>query len=223
MIDLEGKPKCEIICPFSNCSQTSKLSLIGKPSLLTPPKFNTYNFDRHYKTKHLKRLAFCDISNSNNTDLTPLSKRSRPSSSPNEILEVEKVTCIAAQRMTLRATPQKSANIVSMENQLVEAQLKITELEKENFTLREKYLNQKMDNSSMLQKLSCFSQLEEENISLHQKIAESNQLKNVNINLRQKLMDIRQTVRTFARIKPTTNSECFLWQLNIDGTELELR
>lgn len=55
MVDLNGKPICEIICPFDSCKDVSKLSLIKQANPFAPPKFNTWNFERHINTQHLNK------------------------------------------------------------------------------------------------------------------------------------------------------------------------
>lgn len=65
MINLHSIPKtCEIICPC--CRSVIKLSLIKHANPI--PKFNPYNFARHFKIKHeqhstRKRKPLSDLSN----------------------------------------------------------------------------------------------------------------------------------------------------------------
>lgn len=65
VIDLSAKPKCEIICPLDGCDNISKLSSIRQTNPFGQPKFNPFNFERHY-AKHCvaaKRKPFDDLTN----------------------------------------------------------------------------------------------------------------------------------------------------------------
>lgn len=68
------KPSCEIVCPFLGCKIVPKLSLVRSYG---PPKFNPYNFERHYQSQHLrlnaKRSPFVDITNENGNKIRVLS------------------------------------------------------------------------------------------------------------------------------------------------------
>lgn len=60
LLSFDGKPKCEIVCPFDSCQDSTKLNLIKQASLFAPLKLNTHNFERHINTKHLNRKRKCD-------------------------------------------------------------------------------------------------------------------------------------------------------------------
>lgn len=62
MVDLTGKPTCEVICPFDHCRKSLTLSITQQSNLYAPPKFNPYNFERHIEN-HLKgkRKALEDV------------------------------------------------------------------------------------------------------------------------------------------------------------------
>lgn len=96
MVNLEGKPKCEIFCPFAGCD--SKLSTVKQLNGST--KFNSYNFERHFLSQHVtrKRKPFDDITNTvgfkinkmnDNTEAVFDSQQDAPSSSHAARLENE--------------------------------------------------------------------------------------------------------------------------------------
>lgn len=53
VIDSEGKPKCEVFCPFEKCGNVSKLSTTKQTN--GSLKFNPYNFERHFVSQHVTR------------------------------------------------------------------------------------------------------------------------------------------------------------------------
>lgn len=66
VINMSEQPKCEIICPVESCGVVSKLSSIQQSNPFVQPKFNIYNFERHFVNQHVrgtKRKPLGDLTN----------------------------------------------------------------------------------------------------------------------------------------------------------------
>lgn len=137
MIDLSGKPKCEIICPFEDCSNLSKLSVVRQMDLAAAPKFNTYNFERHFQTQHLnkKRKAFDDLTNHSGETEPKISK---------SLFETQVLTepqCVSIITSTPNDSRQESQCGESTEQKLVTMQQELYQMQEENIVLRHKLMD----------------------------------------------------------------------------------
>lgn len=185
MVDLSDKPKCEVICPFENCANVSKLSATKHTDLFAPPKFNPFNFERHFRTKHVgkKRAPFGDISNLASS--TP--KKSCTSVRSQQHIEVNSLgmntnTPSTHQVQEICMTTATIATSSSDATKLNELQNKIQELEEENALLLQQQnwpqpstsLVATLENKILLHEIRV-KELENENILLHQQQQQQDQ------------------------------------------------
>lgn len=129
MVDLSGKPKCEIICPFENCVHVSKLSTTRQTELSAAPKFNTFNFERHFQTQHVnkKRKPFDNITN--HLDETPA-----------KLINL-KGPAEPAMASTSLQNSDGDSYVKNMEDKMLKQQKTICQLEIENIVLRHKLMD----------------------------------------------------------------------------------
>lgn len=214
------------MCPFENCSHVSKLSLIKQNDLFALPKFNRYNFERHFTGQHLvkKRKPFDDVSNR----ICEAPEKSRKTSTVVFDSDgTQQIQQIYVAQTKIGSQYNLDDEILSQENsgnlddeilsQILAQKEKIDKLEAENSVLR-----QQQQHKSSTQNLG----LEDENSS-HE--IEIQTLKNRNEILQQQLitqhhkyMDLRGTIRTVCRIKPDNGQPCYLWDINDDKNVLQL-
>lgn len=138
MVDLNGKPKCEILCPYENCSNVSKLSTIGQKDLTAAPKFNTFNFERHFQTQHVnkKRKPLDDITN--RTDETP-SKCTKDTFERNAPPQGPPMTSTSTHASV--AVTADLIKVERLENEMIKQQTTIRHLQSENILLRHKMMD----------------------------------------------------------------------------------
>lgn len=182
LVDLNGKPKCEVVCPFPGCQNISKLSSIAQVNQSDTPKFNTYNFERHYKQQHLnkKRSALDDITNLHNTKTQKQSEPGSSSASLNSTGE--------------NSVHNETQNNTASANRICQLEAKIDQLENENSQLRE--LNMKHNEtqtndastSQMCQFEAKINQLEAENSELRQSNLSNGLRENELMQLKEKVL-----------------------------------
>lgn len=143
MVDLNGKPKCEIICPVENCEHLSKISIISQTNLSAPPKFNPFNFERHYKTQHVikNRRAMSDLTNTSNAKKSKVDTNvpgvfyPQDSSTPNQRVNMINRSDVQNKRMKVDARVNELVGEVENQRKI------IGKLERENIVLRHKMMN----------------------------------------------------------------------------------
>lgn len=214
MVNLKAKPICEIVCPFDLCKQVIKLSLIKQIASIAPPKFNTYNFERHINTLHA---------------VVPNKKRKRDGDTIESMFHDEKTIldtfdCEVSRDKIVSSTPNgkqpegdfvtpKTANIRKLTMDLSMANKKIEELKK-NVSNTESASESMTPKSIRIEKLS-------NDLSVAGKI--TSELLEANVCLRHKIMDMASNIRTICRIKPDTTGDCFDWYCSKDGTNIQIR
>lgn len=216
MVDLDAKSICEIICPFALCNQLTKLSLIKQANPFAPPKFNTYNFERHIITLHAahpnkkrkrdeNQMAFVDETTlgSVGCDISQIENYSSINSS----------TPIRKEPENQLLTP-KTENIRQLQMKLSMANQKIEELEKN--------VSQTPSSSASASLTPKSARIEEllSDLSFSGKI--TGKLREENICLRHKVLDVSGKIRTICRIKPDTTGDCFDLCYSSDGTNIEI-
>lgn len=207
LVNLDGKPTCEIMCPFQSCYETKKLSLSKQSNLLAPPKFNSFNFERHIKEQHLNKKRKAQTS----LDLcTPLKQGPRQTQylTPIDHRHHTKSNVVPSTRT--ENTP-KTIRLIQLESELERAGKKIKALEKTNSATVESSSNLNVDVDTMTPKTVRILKLENDVI----------ELKNENLVLHQMNLG-KGKFQTFCRIKPETAKDCFAWQRSEDGTRLKL-
>lgn len=238
LVNLNGKASCEIICPIDLCKDVTKLSLIKQVKPFAQPKFNTHNFERHVISQHLKKKRKreeetpvkivtkhknqvgnihdetilnsidCDISlKENENENRTLFRPARFFSS----------TPIRPQILAghLQTTP-KTANIIQLRKELLIANEKIKELEK-NVPIAT--TPTPSSGASMTPKTARIEKL---CMDLSMAAKMSSKTHEENIWLRHKCMDASGQIRTVCRIKPDTSGDCFDWRCSNDRTNIQI-
>lgn len=216
MVDISNKPTCEVICPFDHCRDVLKLASIKQIDLSAPPKFNSFNFQRHVTTKHFNKKR-----KSSDENKTPMKRfvlnetvtestdceisQGRASS---DEFQFRAATCSTPLESVL--TPKSSIILklrkdLSNANEMIKA-FKIDPSTSENS-------NAMTPKSIRIDKLST-------NLSVAEK--KNSELQEENIILRHKYMDASGTIRTICRIKPHFSGEAVKWERSKDGTNLQL-
>lgn len=242
MVNLDGKPCCEIICPFDFCRQSLSLGITKQTNPFARPKFNPNNFERHIKTQHenkkrkieeepslsVKRSPNVTILESMSCEISSINGRERyPSfysflSAPSSTPVRQNLGTLSKQSQVM--TP-KTTKICMLKEQLNEANDKIRQLE----TIQSGASSSSSSSVSVPPSslnLQCATpksaRIEKLQSDLDEKGKITDQLHKENIALKHKLMDSRGTIRTFIRIKPDVDAtgNCFDWRCN--GPNIEI-
>lgn len=241
LVDLNGKAKCEIICPFDSCKDVTKLSVIKQINFSVPPKFNVFNFERHVNSQHLstKRKRDIDTSMLKATEetLVDCEKKKNHRLEIHEKSTLRQLNCEISQEEngieTHTSTPlrqrilsestltPKTANILELENKLQLANEKIKSFEESVPRTAQSTSSSSSSSSSasMTPKSTQIKKLSSD-LSIAGKI--TSKLREENILLRHKYMDESGKIRTFCRIKPDTSGDCFDWRCCSDGTNIQI-
>lgn len=239
MVDLESKPKREVMCPYCEC--ITKLSLVKQVLPTAIPKFNTFNFDRHVKNQHLtrKRRALTDLSHvfknqspiaiSGISTLNTIQKTTHTNSSTVSMSSVRRTLSFENRNISLnlsKVSSPKTTRMMTLQSDLDEAQCKIKDLEAEvskfkiamasSPTVLDDSQHQIRHTDEAQKKIeSLEATLQNQSTIVHALIVE-------NILLRHKVMDASNNVRVFCRIKPSTDNECFNWERSDDAMQLKI-
>lgn len=237
LVELSGKAKCEIICPFDSCKDVPKLSLIKQFDTFAPPKFNVFNFERHINTQHLNKKRkreespmktasrSFDISQNQNeihdtTTLSPVDceiSRENIQEKARDAFKPDSASTSTPIRQSLSTdhsemTP-KTEKISHLTEQLCMAKDKIKALENSAPTVPAmSSLNVLMTPKS--------ARIEELSNDLSVAGKKTNKLLEENILLRHRYMDATGKVRTVCRIKPDTSGDCFDWRCSAGGIQI---
>lgn len=238
LVNLDSKPKCEVICPHPKCNHVSKLAPVAQVVFPAPPKFNTHNFERHFKTQHVnkKRRALQNITNARE-----MSDDVSGFYSPNlsiELFSSENVLMERRQNMKFTSTPKRvcvrsitshtqssvsgsdDTELVQMKNRNDELEIQLENYREEIRELNSKYtqkvsdfesLQKQQPSADVIQLTNKIGALQNENAMLYQQ----------QIVLRHKMMDMRGTVRGFLRLKPVANQPQIEWSVGVDKTNLK--
>lgn len=199
-MNLDGKPVCEIICRFGSCKNSSvKLSLIKQQNEFAPPKFNTFNYERHVKS-HEERKRKHDESFSFHTPAKKIihSTPFVPYSNTSTVLG------------PLGMTP-KTVAVHQLKKELDSANDLIKELQTSGAQILS--AKQQVNSDEMTPKTLRISELKHDLVVM----------KEENFMLRHKWMNERSHIQTFCRIKPQLSGDVFSWERSGDGTSIKLR
>lgn len=235
MVDLNGKARCEIICPVDSCKHLTKLSLIKQVNPLAPPKFNVYNFERHFNGQHLNKrkidevitnqsVVGCGISQKKHVaeihDKTTLHQldcdisQNKNESETHDLFQPRETSTSTPLRHRLSGahscmTP-KTTNILQLRNELSLANEKIKSLEN-GVPITSSSSTALTPKSIRIEKLSS-------DLSIAEKM--TSKLREENILLRHKCLDVSGKIRTVCRIKPNVSGDCFDWCRSGDNIEI---
>lgn len=224
LLNFDGKPKCEIVCPFDSCQDSTKLSLIKQASLFAPPKFNTHNFERHINTKHLNRKRRCDeeknipkkkLMDSTQFDIIDCDISTRTENASGLIVGTFCSTPIRQKfpkDQSQLVTP-KTLKIVMLGEQLSTANNKIKELENNQTT---KNATTSLSGPNITPKSARIDKLSDD-LMVSKEVA--SKLREENFLLRYKYTDALSRIQTACRIKPDTSNDSFAWSCS-DGNGL---
>lgn len=214
---LSDKPKCKVTCPFTNCVHISTLSVLRQSDFRAPTKFNTFNFERHYRSQHVnkKRMALEDITNNDSGD-----EMRQQRNTNDAIMEKEREDC--QKKIALL----EKENSELKQNQLQQNQQEQTstthDLKSENEELRSK-ISMLQNENSILQDQQQQLQCEVNQVASNQELGKKiHDLLYENMFLRHELMDFRKTIRAVCRIKPEAGQQCYRAQHGDDRKSLKL-
>lgn len=247
IVNLDSDPKCGIICPLQTCNQVSKLSLVKQVDFSAPPKFNTFNFERHFKTQHVnkKRRALENITNVRDmydfgdddpnvsieffsTEKVFIERNQSVTSTPKQkglarsITSTIQTSGLSCQSHTDDKQEQIKYPNAEHEIQLEEYRLKIHELTEDNSQKKKDFEllqeQQQQQLAEMLRWQCEVSKRDEELRALENKNAV---LLQQQISLRHKIMDTRGTIRAICRLKLENDQPGFEWNVSDDKNHLK--
>lgn len=238
MVDLNGKAKCEIICPVDSCKYLTKLSLIKQVNPLAPPKFNVFNFERHFNGQHLNKRKRDEVTTDQADDCAIFQKKhvaeihgkttlnqidcdisqEKNECETRDVFEPKEISTSTPLRQRLTGdrsclTP-KTQNILQLQKELSLANEKIKTLEDGVSTTAKSDSSLSTANTPKSIRIEKLSR----DLSITGKI--SDKLREENILLRHKCMDASGKIRTVCRIKPHISEESFEWCCSSDKIQI---
>lgn len=238
MVDLGSKPKCEIICPYCQC--ITKLGLIKQVTSTGILKFNSFNFDRHVKTQHLgrKRRALADLSNIfenqspiaiNCSTMSIQKTMVSPSKATVSFSSVRRTLSFENRNMSLTSKVEspRTTRMMTLQNDLHEAQCRIKELEAELSTVNASHHAVDASQHKTCQTdvdIGTENYVKELETTLQIHASKIHALSAENIMLQHKAMNAMSRVRVFCRLKPSINADekCFNVHQSDDAMQLKI-